>query len=105
MMFLFAGGTTDVETVKRRMSAYMEVRLKQRAVIEFLTEEGIVPIDIHRRMSAVYGKACVDISTVRRWVRGSWMEKPGTSSVHNKSGDNCGVGENGFNGCFVSPTL
>ena len=71
MMFLFAGGTTDVETVKWRMSAYVEVRLKQCALIKFLTVEGIAPIDIHRRMRAVYGKACVDISTVRRWVRGA----------------------------------
>lgn len=51
------------------MATGMDVRLKQRAVIEFLTAEGCVPVDIHRRMSAVYGEACVDVSTVRRWAR------------------------------------
>ena len=73
-----------METVKWRMSAYMKVQLKQCAVIEFLTAEGIAPIDIHRRMSAVDGEACVDISTIRRWVRGSWTENPAMLSVHDK---------------------
>ena len=26
-------------------------------------------MEIHRRMQAVYGDRCVDVSTVRRWVR------------------------------------
>ena len=38
---------------------------KQRAVIEFLTAEKVPPIEIHRRMQAVYGDQCVDVSTVR----------------------------------------
>ena len=46
-----------------------DTRFKQRAVIEYLTEERIPPIDIHRRMQAVYGNKCVDVSTVRRCVR------------------------------------
>ena len=45
------------------------VRFKQRAVIEFLTAEQVPPIEIHRRLPAVYGDQCVDVSTVRRWVR------------------------------------
>jgi len=37
--------------------------------IEFLTAEKVPLIEIHRRMQAVYGDKCVDVSTVRRWVR------------------------------------
>lgn len=33
----------------------MDVRLKQHAVIEFLATEGVSHIDIHQRMTAVYG--------------------------------------------------
>jgi hypothetical protein len=32
-----------------------DVRFKQRAITEFLTAEKIPPLDIHRRMEAVYG--------------------------------------------------
>ena len=48
---------------------FSDVRFKQHAVIEFLTAEKVPPIEIHRRMQAVYGDRCVDVSTVRRWVR------------------------------------
>jgi len=51
------------------MEESSDVRFKQRAVIEFLTTEKVPPIEIHRRMQAVYGDWCVDVSTVRRWVR------------------------------------
>ena len=51
------------------MEEFSDVRFKQRAVIEFLTAEKVPPIEIHRRMQAVYGDQCVDVSTVRRWVR------------------------------------
>ena len=50
------------------MEECSDVRFKQRAVIEFLTLENVPPIEIHRRMQAVYGDHCVDVSTVRRWV-------------------------------------
>ena len=46
----------------------MEVRMKQRCVIEFLHAEKIAPNDIHRRLLNVYGDQTVDVSTVRRWV-------------------------------------
>jgi hypothetical protein len=36
-------------------------------VIEFLTEEGEMPIRIHERLKNVYGDATEDVSTVRRW--------------------------------------
>jgi len=48
------------------MEVFSEDRIKQRAVIEFLTAEKVPPIEIHRRMQAVYGDQCVDVSTVRR---------------------------------------
>ena len=51
------------------MEEFSDVRFKQRAVIEFLTAEKVRPIEIHRRMQAVYGGQCVDVSTVRLWVR------------------------------------
>jgi len=51
------------------MGEFSDVRFKQRAVIEFLTEEKIPQIEIHRRMQAVCGDRCVDVSTVRLWVR------------------------------------
>ena len=31
--------------------------------------EKVPPIEIHRRMQAVYGNQCVDVSTVRHWVK------------------------------------
>jgi len=45
------------------------VWFKKRAVIEFLNVEKVPPIEIHRQMKAVYGDHCVDVSTVRRWVK------------------------------------
>ena len=51
------------------MEEFSGFLFKQRAVIEFLTAEKVPPIEIHRRMQAVYGDQCVDVCTVRRWVR------------------------------------
>ena len=51
------------------MEEFSEVRFEQRAVIEFLTAGKVPPIETHRRMQAAYGDLCVDVSTVRRWVR------------------------------------
>ena len=51
------------------MEELSDVRFKQCAVIEFLTAEEVPPTEIHRRMQAVYGDQCVDVSTVRCWVR------------------------------------
>ena len=48
---------------------FSDVRFKQRGGMEFLTEEKVPPIEIHRRMQAVYGDQFVGVSTVRRWVR------------------------------------
>ena len=51
------------------MEEFSDVRFKQRADIEFLTAEKVPPIEIHRRMQAIYGDHCVDVSTVRRWMK------------------------------------
>ena len=50
------------------MEEFSDVRFKQRAVIEFLTAGNVSQIEIHRRMEAVCGDQCVDVSTVRRCV-------------------------------------
>ena len=52
-----------------KIEEFSDVPFKQCAVIEFLTVEKVPPIEIHRRVQAVYGDQCVDVSTVRRWVR------------------------------------
>jgi len=51
------------------MEEFSDVRFKLRAVIEFLSAEKDPPIETHRLTQAVYGDQCVDVSTVRRWVR------------------------------------
>jgi len=57
-----AEGQTD------KMASDMEVRMKQRCVIEFLHGEKITPNDIHRRLLNVCGNQTVDVSTVKRWM-------------------------------------
>jgi len=51
------------------MEEFSDFRFKQRALIEFLTAKKVLPFKIHRRMLAVYGDQCVDVSTVGCWVR------------------------------------
>jgi len=51
------------------MEEFSDIWFKQCAVTEFLTVEKVPPTEIHRRMPVVYGDQCVDVSTVRRWVR------------------------------------
>jgi len=48
------------------MEEFSDVRFKQRAVIELLTAERLKFTD---KMQAVCGDQCVDVNTVRRWVR------------------------------------
>ena len=61
-----------------RMMSDIEVRLKQRCVIEFLHVEKMAPIDIHRHLLNVHGDQTVDVNTVRQ------------RAVCFSSGDNCG---------------
>ena len=68
------------------MEEFSEVRFKQRAVIEFLTVEKVPPIEIHRRMQAVYGDQCVDVSTVRRWVMRLKEGELGQADLSDKTG-------------------
>jgi len=51
------------------MEEFSDFRFKQRSVIDLLTAEKFPPVEIHRRIQAVYGDHCVDVSTVKRWVR------------------------------------
>ena len=51
------------------MEEFSDFRFKELAVIELLTAEKVPTIEIHRRMQAVCGDQCVDVSRVRRWVR------------------------------------
>ncbi|KAL4149271.1 hypothetical protein QTP88_003252 [Uroleucon formosanum] len=60
------------------MTAPSDVRFKQRAVIEFLVAENVKPVDIHRRLLAVYGNQTLDVSSVRSLalrVKGSEVGK------------------------------
>jgi hypothetical protein len=51
------------------MEEFSDVWFKQCVVIKFLTAGKVPPVEIHRRMRAVYGDQCADVSTVRCWVR------------------------------------
>ena len=65
--FLYTGS----KTVRVNMeSCYggMSTRLKQRAVTEFLSAENVTPVEIHRRLQAVYGENTVNRTTVNRWA-------------------------------------
>ncbi|PNF23675.1 Mariner Mos1 transposase [Cryptotermes secundus] len=64
-----------------KIASDIEVRKKQRCVIEFLTAKQTAPIDIHRRLLKVYGDDTVNVSTVRQWVV---RFNSGESEVHNK---------------------
>ena len=64
---------------------FSDVRFKQLAVIEFLTVEKVCPIEIHRRMQAIYGDHCVDVSAVRHWVRRFRDEELGQANLSDKT--------------------
>jgi len=57
-----AEGQSDI------MASDMEVRMKQRCVIEFLHAKKIVTNDIHQCLLNVYRDQTVDVSTARQWV-------------------------------------
>jgi transposase len=59
----------------------MSTRLKQRAVIEFLSAENVTPTEIHRRLQAVYGEHTVDRTTVNRWAIKFRECEPGLASI------------------------
>ena len=49
-----------------KMVAYMEVRMKQRCIIQFLSVEKMAPTGIHQCLLNAYGDQTVDVSTVRQ---------------------------------------
>ena len=51
------------------MTAPLEARQKQRAVIEFLVAEGKTSLRIHDRLKNVYKDNTIDYSYVKRWVQ------------------------------------
>jgi hypothetical protein len=55
------------------MEVCSDVRFKQRAVIEFLTAEQVPPVEIHRRLQAIYGDQCIGESGTHYWC--SWIPK------------------------------
>lgn len=59
----------------------MSTRIKQRAVIGFLTAEKVTPTEIHRRLKKVYGDDAVDRSTVNRWVIKFRACEPGKTRI------------------------
>jgi transposase len=59
----------------------MSRRLKQRAVIEFLSAENVTPTEIQRRLQAVYGENTVNRTTVNRWVIKFCECEPGRANI------------------------
>ena len=56
-------------------------RIEQRSVITFLVAEGCRPVEIHRRMSTVYGFTCFSQKNVYKWAK---LFKEGRSSVEDE---------------------
>ena len=50
------------------MADYADDGFKQKAVIEFLTKEGVNAKEISKRLINVYGTSALSYSSVRRWV-------------------------------------
>ena len=51
-----------------QMAAHTDEFFKQKAVIEFLTKEGIPAKNISDRLKIVYGENCISYTSVKRWV-------------------------------------
>ncbi len=60
---------TTNEVMADLLNDGLRARFKQKAIIEFLTSEGVTPIEIHRRLKVFFGNETIDISNVRRWAR------------------------------------
>ena len=65
--FLYTGSKT-VDVNMESCYGGMSTRLKQRAVIEFLSAENVTPAEIHRRLQAAYRENTVNRTTVNRWA-------------------------------------
>jgi len=78
--FLYIGSKTVRVNMK---SCYggISMRLKQRAVTEFLSAENVTPAEIHRRLQAVYGENTVKGTTVNRWAIKFRECEPGHANI------------------------
>lgn len=65
-----------------KMTTSVEKRMRQRAVIQLLAGEGCAPIDIRRRMFALYVEACMDFTSVRRWEKTVKDNNPATTNFY-----------------------
>ena len=59
----------------------MTMRLKQRAVTEFLSAQNVKPAEIHRCLQAMYGENTVNRTTVNRWVIKFRECEPGRANI------------------------
>jgi len=59
----------------------MSMRLKQRAVTEFLSAEKVTPAEIHRRLQAVYGENTVNRTKGSHWAIKFCECEPGCANI------------------------
>jgi hypothetical protein len=59
----------------------MSTRLKQRAVVEFLSAENVTPAEIHHCLQAVCGENTVNRTTVNRWAITFRECEPGRANI------------------------
>jgi transposase len=78
--FLYTGSKTVHVNMESCYSG-MSTRLKQCAVIQFLSAENVTPAEIHRRLQAVYGENTVNRTTVNRWAIKFRECEPGRANI------------------------
>ena len=68
------------------ITSSLDVRQKQRAVIEFLVSEGEPPKNFFERLVKVYGDASIAYSTKKKWVSRIKNEKddPSLSNLQDR---------------------
>jgi histone-lysine N-methyltransferase SETMAR len=66
---MFSIYSSDGATVNKMAEHVDDIVFKQKAVIEFLSKEGINAKSISDRLKAVYGEHTLSYSSVRRWVQ------------------------------------
>lgn len=71
-----------MHTAESEMAISTEKRLKKHVVIEFLMAEGCSLVNINQSMTPVYGDACVEVSSGRRWARTIEGNNPAMMNLH-----------------------
>jgi hypothetical protein len=66
---------TCVEQSNNAEMADVGISARQIVVTEFLIADSSSPVEIHRRLTSVYGEDAMDVSSVTRWVRFLRAEK------------------------------